>query len=273
MTHRIDEIERRLKAATDQAEAPWRVERLGSITPWTGALSIGYGPKEGCSHLAHTTRGFEGDGTDCDSSAQAIANFIAHAPTDVAHLLDEIRTAHREIAQMQVAMNEAGAALDRKSALLDTAHREIAEVQSKLDKAIALADVFQKQFMEHTAHVKTFLLQLSEISGPLFDPSDKVTIKEMCAALIAAAEHQRQWAHEKTAELTTAHRERDEIRAALSAAIDTLEDRCTLKDGGGYIECVVCCVQWHDTVKLGHKDDCPIRIGRALTPTATEGGG
>jgi len=94
-------IEDRLNRATEQAEAPWRVERLGSITPWTGALSIGYGPAQGCSHLAHTTRGFEGDGTDGDSSAQAIAAFIANAPTDVLYLLSQLRAQKERIEELE----------------------------------------------------------------------------------------------------------------------------------------------------------------------------
>lgn len=94
----IAAIQERMAKAVAQAEAPWRVERIDAITPWTGALSIGYGPSKGCAHLAHTTRGFEGDGSDDDSSAQAIAQFIANAPADIDKLLSD-RAALKSLAR------------------------------------------------------------------------------------------------------------------------------------------------------------------------------
>jgi len=65
-------------AGTAWTPGPWSVKRLGPITPWTGALSIM--AADGQSAVAHTTRGWEGDGTDGDTSGQANAALIAAAP-------------------------------------------------------------------------------------------------------------------------------------------------------------------------------------------------
>jgi len=67
---------------------------------------------------------------------------IEHQAKYIDTLLSALTSAHREIAQMQVAMNEAGAALDRKSAALTDAHRERDEMRAKtLDLAARMAEV------------------------------------------------------------------------------------------------------------------------------------
>lgn len=92
---------------------PWFVERLGSIIPWTDALTISAKVERGgIIHIAHTTRGFEGDGTECDSSAQANAKLIAAAP----ELLDACKFAF-------AAMNSEEGRDRAKDALISAIHK------------------------------------------------------------------------------------------------------------------------------------------------------
>lgn len=108
---RVDEIRKRLEKA-------WRAIRINSITPWTDALTI-----MNSAAIAHTTRGWEGDGTECDSSAQANAAFIANAPTDIALLLSELSRLEREndALRTQLASWEAKARGDELQRTFDAA--------------------------------------------------------------------------------------------------------------------------------------------------------
>jgi hypothetical protein len=266
--HRIDEIERRLKAATP---GEWRYDTYNHIYAEQGKEHVCSIPDHPADGLFLPEQSQERGAWYRESEANA--RLIAHAPTDIAYLLDELRKArspaHDDAATAEIRgrrkmawcdsavdrdlwrVRHAAEDIDTLLSALTSAHREIAELNEKVEKACALADVFQKQFLEHTAHVKAFLLQLSEISGPLFDPSDKVTVEEMCAALIASAEQQRQWAHDKTAELTTAHRERDEMRSRAKSAEFAL-------------------AHWDEGLTSEHWERYPEALS---APIATEGGG
>ena len=92
MTHRIDEIERRLKAATP---GPWEV----SDTDIRSSAFV-RAPRFGhvCNAPVPHSDWHEAE-RNRNSQARKNIEFIAHAPSDIAYLLDEFRAAQRERAK------------------------------------------------------------------------------------------------------------------------------------------------------------------------------
>lgn len=95
--------------------------------------------------------------------------------------------------------------------------RESTDNDDKIAKACALADVFQTQFLEHTAAVKKFLLELGEISGTTqgMVETDKISVQDLCTRLIEDTTQQRQWANDKSDQCANLERENQELREGL----------------------------------------------------------
>lgn len=93
------DIEGLRKVAEDaraQSPDPWFVDRDQDHTSWSGARVIAARDAHSTA-IAHTTRGWEGDGREGDSSSPALANFIAtFNPARVSALLSELEAVKGE---------------------------------------------------------------------------------------------------------------------------------------------------------------------------------